>query len=187
MTQATIDSRQLEEFEAQVIEAIEAYEGTALSIDRVYQPPLIMPLELYIPGYFPPVPTPLRDFFEEESEDTREVVEQVAKEVDRDTITQALAVEQGVVTAVTAVRKPSTRHTLLRYLCPALTTASNDIKDITKIVLAVLLPLAISGKIDLPVDPTVFAGMSLLITRAGIASLCDEYDKKDKKEQNKEG
>lgn len=59
-----------------------------------------------------------------------------------------------------------------QYLCPALKSASNDAFDIAKTMTPVLAALSLAGVITLSLNPLIFAALSLLIARMGIATLC---------------
>jgi len=59
-----------------------------------------------------------------------------------------------------------------KHLCPALKSISEDIKDIGVIVTSTLYPLSVAGALAIPANPLLFAGIVMIIFRAGIASFC---------------
>jgi hypothetical protein len=74
------------------------------------------------------------------------------------------------------------RRDVMKYLCPALQSASNDVYDVAKITTPILIPLVLAGTIAIPLNPLLFALIALTISRMGIASLCIDHNKniKDK-------
>ncbi len=71
-----------------------------------------------------------------------------------------------------AARRHRDLHGLRRYLCPALQSASGDAFQIARVITPLLAGLQISGKVPIDLDPWLFAGISLLIARMGVASFC---------------
>jgi len=69
--------------------------------------------------------------------------------------------------------------TVLDYLCPALSSLSDDVFDIAKVTTPVLLTLAFTGVIAIPIQPTLFAAVAIVISRMGIATLCADYEEED--------
>ncbi len=67
---------------------------------------------------------------------------------------------------------------LRRYLCPALARASGDAFEIARVITPLLAGLKASGTVPIDLDPWLFAGLSLLIARMGVAAFCAE-DAKD--------
>lgn len=65
---------------------------------------------------------------------------------------------------------------ILKLLCPALKTASNDTFEIAKITTPILLSLALAGTINLPLIPVIFAGIAVAIGRLGISTICADYN-----------
>lgn len=55
-------------------------------------------------------------------------------------------------------------------ICPALKSIRDDLQDINKVVIKILVPIAIVGAI--PLNPLFFAGMSIVILKAGISTYC---------------
>lgn len=64
---------------------------------------------------------------------------------------------------------------LLKYLCPALRSVSDDAFEIAKVITPILLSLAIVGTISLPLAPTLFASIAIFISKMGIAAFCVDY------------
>lgn len=71
-----------------------------------------------------------------------------------------------------AARRHRDLRGLRRYLCPALQSASGDAFQIARVITPLLAGLQISGKVPIDLDPWLFAGVSLLIARMGVASFC---------------
>lgn len=69
------------------------------------------------------------------------------------------------------------RNDIRHYICPALQSISKDAYDIGKVLAAVLIPLALSNTISIPLDPVVFGLMAIMISKMGIASLCADFPK----------
>jgi len=57
-------------------------------------------------------------------------------------------------------------------LCAALKSTTNDLIEIAKVVIAVLLPLSLAPHLLIPTIPIIYAGISLVIYNAGVKSLC---------------
>jgi len=71
------------------------------------------------------------------------------------------------------------RALLRQYLCPALSQVSGDAFAIARIVTPLLAGLKLSGHApsNLDLDPWLFAGISLLVARMGVAAFCaDDQD-----------
>lgn len=67
-------------------------------------------------------------------------------------------------------------------LCAGLKAATDDIFDIAKVIVPILLSLDIAGEITVPTDPILHAVFVVVIARMGVASLCAETPtKKDDK------
>lgn len=77
--------------------------------------------------------------------------------------------------------KIAVRSEVRTILCAALQTTSNDAFEIAKITTPILLGLVFAGVLALPLYPTLFAVVALIIARAGIASFCAGLEKKNSK------
>jgi hypothetical protein len=68
-----------------------------------------------------------------------------------------------------------------KAICAALGSVKNDIRDVAKVVGAVLLPLSISGVVAIPTTPFAFAVAGLIVFDVGVSVFCSEFpsDKKD--------
>ena len=84
---------------------------------------------------------------------------------------QKQEVSKAIVSAEEALQKPDFKQ----KICPALLSASDDIKDIAKIISAVLLPMALTPQAVIPLSPLAFAAVALVASRAGIQSLCHDH------------
>ena len=62
-----------------------------------------------------------------------------------------------------------------KAICAALGSAQTDIRDVTKVVGAAILPLALSGVLAIPITSIAFAVAGLLVFNAGITAFCSEY------------
>ena len=87
------------------------------------------------------------------------------------------AIDNASEAAKEAILKPS----ILRYICPALSSVTGDVFEISKILVGVLVPLSIAGAIAIAWNPLVIAAGAFLITRAGITSICKDVDIKESK------
>lgn len=63
-------------------------------------------------------------------------------------------------------------HGLRRHLCPALRSVSGDAFEIARVATPILAGLRVAGKLDVDLDPWLFAGVSLLLARMGVATFC---------------
>lgn len=68
------------------------------------------------------------------------------------------------------VRRPSIRE----QLCKMLERATEDTREVAKIVTSVLLPSALGPHPTVPLNALVFAWVALLIIRAGVQGFCTE-------------
>jgi hypothetical protein len=62
------------------------------------------------------------------------------------------------------------------YLCPRLESATDDVKEVIKVVSAA----ALGAHLGVPVDVLVLAAMTLIITKAGIKGYCAQDKDKEK-------
>lgn len=62
-----------------------------------------------------------------------------------------------------------------KAICVALGSVKNDIREVTKVVGASLLPLSLSGVIAIPLTPLAFAVAGLIVFNAGLSAFCSEY------------
>lgn len=74
------------------------------------------------------------------------------------------------------------RKDIRHYLCPALQSISTDVYDIGKTIAVILIPLALSKAISIPLDPIIFGLMAIMISKMGIASLCTDFPKEKAKD-----
>lgn len=58
-------------------------------------------------------------------------------------------------------------------ICAGIKSATNNVKEIAKIVLASLLPLSLAGTIAVPLTPMLLAAVILTVLDSGIAAYCD--------------
>ena len=68
------------------------------------------------------------------------------------------------------------RAALRQYLCPALDRVSSDAFEIARVITPLLAGLKAAGSVPIDLDPWLFAGVSLLIARMGVAAFCAEDD-----------
>jgi hypothetical protein len=66
-------------------------------------------------------------------------------------------------------------RTFRKLLCPVLKSISTDAFDIAKIATPILLSLSLSHTITLPLLPTAYAAVAVLIARMGVAEWCENY------------
>lgn len=78
--------------------------------------------------------------------------------------------------AIVLVRSELKKTSVKKKLCEALKSAKLDIREVSKIVGASLLPMSLSGIISLPITPLVFAVAGVLIFDAGISVYCSEFN-----------
>lgn len=67
-----------------------------------------------------------------------------------------------------------------KAICAALGSVKNDIREVTKVVGAALLPLAITGVIAIPITPLAFAVAGVIVFDAGISAFCAEFSPEKK-------
>ena len=72
---------------------------------------------------------------------------------------------------------------IMEHICPGLQTISNDAFEITKVITPILLGLAVTGTISIPMIPILFASIGLVIARMGTKTLCANYDENDDKKK----
>jgi len=72
-------------------------------------------------------------------------------------------------------------------LCPALQSVSNDTFDLAKVIVPMLFTLKVTGKLPLDVDVRTVevAGVTLVMSRAGVANFCADVPLK--KERRRAG
>ncbi len=78
-----------------------------------------------------------------------------------------------------SVRCHRALHGLRHHLCPALQSVSGDAFEIARVVTPILAGLRVAGKLDVDLDPWLFAGVSLLLGRMGVAAFCADEDDED--------
>lgn len=61
---------------------------------------------------------------------------------------------------------------ILKYLCPALKSLTGDATEVAKTITVALVPLSISGAIDIPLDPYVYAMLAFVVFKSGVEVLC---------------
>jgi len=81
--------------------------------------------------------------------------------------------EESVGRARPIMKQPVVRE----QLCPSLIRVTDDVYDIAKVALPVLVPLAIAGTIVVPLTPILVAGGATLVARMGVAWLCHDQKK----------
>lgn len=69
------------------------------------------------------------------------------------------------------------KNEVMDKLCPALKSISDDLKEISKVVVGVLLPLSLAPNLLIPLNPIIYSGIALIVFRAGVSSICEEYKK----------
>ncbi len=74
--------------------------------------------------------------------------------------------------------------TVIERLCPALKSVSDDLGDVAKVVVPVMIPLALGPQALIPLTPLAFGALAVVIVRAGVRSLCPE-DKRETRESSK--
>jgi len=80
--------------------------------------------------------------------------------------------------AAQLVHEPTVRE----RLCPALSSVSDDVGSIAKVVGPALLPLALTGAgAVVPLSSLVFGAIAVVIARAGVAAICPDSKKSAKK------
>ena len=74
-------------------------------------------------------------------------------------------------------RELANNETAKKVICAALISVRNDIREVTKVVGAALLPLAISGVVAVPITPMAFAFAGLIVFNIGVSTFCSGYSK----------
>ncbi len=81
--------------------------------------------------------------------------------------------------AAQLVHNPTVRE----RLCPALSSVSDDVGSIAKVVGPALLPLALTGPgAIVPLSSLVFGAIAVVVARAGVAAVCPDAKKAAKKD-----
>ena len=75
------------------------------------------------------------------------------------------------------VRRHPAFHALQCYLCPSLLSISNDAFEVARVITPLLVGLKLSGKVDIDLDPWLFAGIALMVERMGVAGFCAGYER----------
>jgi len=80
---------------------------------------------------------------------------------------------------VEAYPKPELKikRTVLDAICPALQSITGDSFEIAKITTPVLLSLSLAGTINIPSSPLVFGLFAVLLSKAGVESICRNIKK----------
>ena len=78
------------------------------------------------------------------------------------------AVEEAQQTASAQLQSAGVRA----RICEALKTSSDDLRELTKVVGAALLPLILTGVISIPATPLGLAVAALFVYRLGISAYC---------------
>jgi hypothetical protein len=84
-----------------------------------------------------------------------------------------------------AARELITHERIRDILCPSLQLVSKDVFEIAKIITPLLVGAAIAKTIVIPLQPTIFAAIAILIARIGVTNLCPEIDSQQKKKITK--
>jgi hypothetical protein len=79
---------------------------------------------------------------------------------------------QGIEDAQKLVAQKKVKH----RICPALQKITDDVFEITKVIVPILVPLSIAGTIAIPLNPVFFASIAIVLCRCGIASYCSIPD-----------
>jgi len=70
-----------------------------------------------------------------------------------------------------------------RKLCPSLEVFSDDVFEISKAMIPVLVPLSLTGALAIPAQPVLYGWMALVAVRMGIKNLCRGYVKEESVEE----
>jgi hypothetical protein len=93
-----------------------------------------------------------------------------------------------------AINEPELRHVeaqakedlakpfVKRALCAALKATTNNIREVAKVVCAVLLPLSLAGTITLTATPLAFAVVAVILFDGGVAAFCADQHQQDTKD-----
>jgi DNA repair exonuclease SbcCD ATPase subunit len=108
-----------------------------------------------------------------------ETLETLEKE--RDELNRAQQEREEIIQRIEPqVNKKSAKE----KLCPVFKTATDDVFEITKIIVPVLITLAATNVITVTVAPGLFAaGAALVVARMTVSALCADVDKQDKKQK----
>jgi hypothetical protein len=79
---------------------------------------------------------------------------------------------QNIEDAQKLVAQKKVKH----RICPALQKITDDVFEITKVIVPILVPLSIAGTIAIPLNPVFFASIAIVLCRCGIASYCSIPD-----------
>ena len=89
-----------------------------------------------------------------------------------------------VVDAVTEVAKNIRDKKIRKRICAALGTVTQDMFDLSKILIPILIPLSLAQKIPLSPNPLVLGTVILLISKMGIAAFCADVKNQETEPQN---
>jgi hypothetical protein len=92
-----------------------------------------------------------------------------------------------VVDAVTQVATNIKNKKIRKRICAALGTVTQDMFDLSKILIPVLIPLSLAQKIPLSPNPLVLGAVILLISKMGIAAFCADVQDQKTEPQNRKG
>jgi len=81
---------------------------------------------------------------------------------------------------IEAAKKLVNRKDIQMIICPALQSISDDAFEIAKVITPLLSGLAVAGVLAIPLIPSLFAAIALVVARMGVASLCNSQNNKDK-------
>jgi hypothetical protein len=68
-------------------------------------------------------------------------------------------------------------------VCAAAMSGSADLKDLTKLVGAALLPLMLTGAVSLPLTPLALAAVGIVLFRMSVASYCADANPKGRSQE----
>lgn len=72
------------------------------------------------------------------------------------------------------VRQELAKQAVKAALCAALKSATNNIRGVSQVVVATLLPLALAGTISVPLTPLALAAAAVIVFDAGVAAFCSD-------------
>jgi hypothetical protein len=98
------------------------------------------------------------------------------KEIEEE-INQAIIVVENseIFDSLKVPGKAKLTDTLRSILCPTLKCLSNDVFEIAKVSIPILLSLSLAGTIALPAEPLVFGVVAFIIAKSGVITACNDH------------
>lgn len=70
------------------------------------------------------------------------------------------------------------RRDIKQYICPALKTVTDNTVEVANAITPALVTGVLAGTLAIPLNPILFGWIAVVIVKAGVSSLCADYDSK---------